>query len=115
VEKARATGEGCESVAMERIAKLRHPTYVYSRRAIEESLGELNSGRESSSLLCFAVKANGNLCILKLLARRGCGFDIVSGGELEHLRRIGVNCTVSFSGVGKTREEIREGCIIKSI
>lgn len=102
----------CESVAMERIARnFGTPTYVYSRRAIEESLLELNSGLGNlPHLLCFAVKANGNLSILKLLAQRGCGFDIVSGGELEHLRRIGVNCDrIVFSGVGKTREEIREG------
>ena len=60
--------------------------------------------------LCFAMKANGNLSILKLLAELGCGFDIVSGGELEQLRRIGVRGDrIVFSGVGKTREEIRAG------
>jgi diaminopimelate decarboxylase len=66
-------------------------------------------------LLCFAVKANGNLSILKLLARRGSGFDIVSGGELDHLGRIGVRGErIVFSGVGKTREEIREALQYKS-
>ena len=60
--------------------------------------------------LCFAMKANGNLSILKLLADLGSGFDIVSGGELEQLRRIGVRGDrIVFSGVGKTREEIRAG------
>jgi diaminopimelate decarboxylase len=61
-------------------------------------------------LVCFAVKANGNLSILNLLAKRGSGFDIVSGGELEHLGHIGVpGNRIVFSGVGKTREEIRAG------
>jgi len=66
-------------------------------------------------LLCFAVKANGNLSILKLLAKRGSGFDIVSGGELDHLGRIGVRGErIVFSGVGKRREEIREALRYKS-
>jgi diaminopimelate decarboxylase len=58
--------------------------------------------------LCFAVKSNGNLSILKLLADLGSGFDVVSGGELEHLAHLGVpGERIVFSGVGKTREEIR--------
>ena len=100
----------CEGVALTEIAKrFGTPTYVYSRRAIEKAYDELKSGLGSlPHLLCFAVKANGNLSILKLLAQRGSGFDIVSGGELEHLGRIGVRGErVVFSGVGKTREEIR--------
>jgi diaminopimelate decarboxylase len=104
----------CEEVSLEQIArKFGTPAYVYSRRAIETSLNELRSGLGNlSHLLCFAVKANGNLSILKLLAQRGCGFDIVSGGELDHLRRIGVvGERIVFSGVGKTREEIREGLL----
>ncbi len=102
----------CEGVALERIANdFGTPTYVYSRKAIETSLNELKVGLgKLPHLLCFAVKANGNLSILKLLAQRGCGFDIVSGGELEHLCRIDVEGDrIVFSGVGKTREEIREG------
>ncbi len=85
-------------------------------RAIESALDELKSGLGAlPHLLCFAVKANGNLSILKLLAQRGCGFDIVSGGELDHLRRIGVaGERIVFSGVGKTREEIREGLHYKA-
>jgi diaminopimelate decarboxylase len=59
--------------------------------------------------ICYAVKANSNLSILRLLARAGSSFDIVSGGELDRLRRIGVSGRrIVFSGVGKTREEIRE-------
>src|SRR6267143_1251767 len=59
--------------------------------------------------LCFAVKSNGNLSILDHLAKLGSGFDIVSGGELQHLQRIGVRGErIVFSGVGKDRYEIRE-------
>ncbi len=59
--------------------------------------------------ICYAVKANSNLGILRVFAALGSGFDIVSGGELYRLRRIGVpGNRIVFSGVGKTREEIRE-------
>jgi diaminopimelate decarboxylase len=104
----------CEDVALAKIAeKFGTPTYVYSQSAIEDAYDELKSGlRRVPHLLCFAVKANGNLSILKLLARRGSGFDIVSGGELDHLRRIGVRGDrIVFSGVGKTREEIRQALL----
>ncbi len=78
--KSGATKEvRCEGVALSEIAKrYGTPVYVYSRAAIEESLDELQSGLGNlPHLLCFAVKANGNLSILKLLAQHGCGFDIV--------------------------------------
>lgn len=107
----------CEDVELTEIAKrFGTPTYVYSRRAIEDAFDELDSGLgRTPHLLCFAVKANGNLSILKLLAQRGSGFDIVSGGELDHLGRIGVRGErIVFSGVGKTREEIREALQYKS-
>jgi diaminopimelate decarboxylase len=105
-------GQGvfCEGVALEEIAsRFGTPAYVYSQRAIEDAFDELNSGlRRVSHLLCFAVKANGNLSILKLLEKRGSGFDIVSGGELEYLGHIGVpGDRIVFSGVGKSRAEIR--------
>ncbi len=107
----------CESVALEEIAaRFGTPAYVYSQRAIENAFDELQSGlRNLPHLLCFAVKSNGNLSILNLLAKRGSGFDIVSGGELEHLGRIGVpGNRVVFSGVGKTREEIRAALAYKA-
>jgi diaminopimelate decarboxylase len=107
----------CEGAALAEIAeRFGTPTYVYSRQAIEEAYDELKSGLgRLPHLLCFAVKANGNLSILKLLAQRGSGFDIVSGGELEQLGRIGVRGErIVFSGVGKTREEIREALRYKS-
>lgn len=108
----------CEGVALQQIAsRFGTPAYVYSQRAIENAFDELKSGLPGlPHLLCFAVKANGNLSILKLLAKRGSGFDIVSGGELDHLGRIAVpGNRVVFSGVGKTREEIRAALRYKAI
>jgi diaminopimelate decarboxylase len=102
----------CEGVALGEIAeKYGTPTYVYSRAAMEEAVDELKEGLGGAPhLICFAAKANGNLSLLKLLAERGCGFDLVSGGELESMARIGVpGGRIVFSGVGKTREEIRAG------
>jgi diaminopimelate decarboxylase len=100
----------CEGMPLAQIAqRYGTPSYVYSRRAIEDAFDELKAGLGClPHLLCFAVKANGNLTLLKLLAQRGSGFDIVSGGELDHLGRIGVRGErIVFSGVGKAREEIR--------
>jgi diaminopimelate decarboxylase len=100
----------CEDLSLQAIAsRFNTPTYVYSRRAIVDAFGELERGLSAlPHTLCFAVKANGNLSILNLLAQLGCGFDIVSGGELDHLGRIGVpGNRIVFSGVGKSREEIR--------
>ncbi len=115
--RARGREVYCEDIPLTEIARrFGTPLYVYSRTAMEESLKELKSGLgDLPHKICFAVKANGNLSILKLLAQQGCGFDIVSGGELEHLGRIGVpGERVVFSGVGKTREEIREALRYKS-
>jgi diaminopimelate decarboxylase len=100
----------CESLPLQEIAnRFGTPTYVYSRGAIVDAFDELEHGLSAvPHRICFAVKSNGNLSILKLLARRGCGFDIVSAGELDHLGRIRVpGNRIVFSGVGKTREEIR--------
>jgi diaminopimelate decarboxylase len=86
------------------------PAYVYSRASIEAAYRGLD--RAFGSLphtLCYAMKANSNLSVLRVLARLGSSFDIVSGGELDRLGRIGVpGDRIVFSGVGKTREEIRE-------
>jgi diaminopimelate decarboxylase len=100
----------CEGISLREIARrFGTPAYVYSSRAITDAFSELDGGLSSvPHTLCFAVKANGNLSLLKLLAMRGCGFDIVSGGELDHLGRIRVpGDRIVFSGIGKTREEIR--------
>ncbi len=101
----------CENVPLERVAeRAGTPAYLYSRASIRTAYARLD--RSLSALphtLCYAVKANSNLEILRLLARLGSSFDIVSGGELYRLQRIGVpGRRIVFSGVGKTREEIRE-------
>src|SRR5260370_39621853 len=101
----------CERISLSEIAeKTGTPTYVYSQAAIGGAYNELVSGLGAlPHTLCFAVKSNGNLAILKYLAGLGSGFDIVSGGELQFLQRIGVaGKRIVFSGVGKTREAIRE-------
>jgi diaminopimelate decarboxylase len=111
--KRSASGEGvvCERVPLDSVAqKFGTPAYVYSRAAIDAAYQEIHRGLGVlAHTLCFAVKSNGNLSILKHLAKLGSGFDIVSGGELHHLQRIGVRGErIVFSGVGKDRHEIRE-------
>jgi diaminopimelate decarboxylase len=101
----------CEDVPLVDVAeKIRTPTYLYSRAAIDEAHRELHRGLgRLPHTLCFAVKSNGSLAILKHVARLGNGFDIVSGGELRLLQQAGVRGDrIVFSGVGKTREEMRE-------
>ncbi|MGD0428889.1 MAG: diaminopimelate decarboxylase [Candidatus Acidiferrales bacterium] len=101
----------CENVPLSRIAaKCGTPVYVYSSASILEAYRRFTSAfRSIPHSICYAVKANSNLSILKLLARAGSSFDIVSGGELHRLRHIGVpGRRVVFSGVGKSKEEIRE-------
>ena len=100
-----------EGVALARVAaECGTPTYLYSSAAIAGAYRELDRGLAGvPHTLCFAVKANGNLALLRMLARLGSGFDAVSGGEIELLRRAGVpGNRIVFSGVGKTREEMRE-------
>jgi diaminopimelate decarboxylase len=85
------------------------PTYVYSKAALLENFSayaDACKGRDA--LVCYAMKANSNLAILDLLARHGAGFDLVSGGELQRVIAAGGDpkkCL--FSGVGKTRDEMR--------
>ena len=101
----------CEGVSLaDAAAKFETPAYVYSSAAITDAFHELDRGLTGvPHTLCFAMKANGNLSILKHLAKLGSGFDIVSSGELEHLRRIGARGDrIVYSGVGKTREEIQD-------
>jgi diaminopimelate decarboxylase len=84
------------------------PLYVYSRRAIERAFDRYAVAlRGRASLVCYAMKANSNLAILDILARRGAGFDIVSGGELERVVAAGGDPGKTvFSGVGKSEAEI---------
>lgn len=100
-----------EDVALAEIAEqYGTPAYLYSRAAIESAWQALDKAFASREhLICYAVKANSNLAVLKLLADLGSGFDIVSGGELARVLAAGADANkVVFSGVGKTVAEIRQ-------
>jgi diaminopimelate decarboxylase len=100
-----------EGVALTDIAeRFGTPTWVYSRSAIESAWNEFAQATQGRrALVCFAIKANSNLAILDLLARHGAGFDIVSGGELARVLAAGGDPSkIVFSGVGKSREEMRQ-------
>ena len=99
-----------EGVALSELARQHGtPLFVYSSAAILAALAAYQrglAGREA--LICYAMKANSSLAILKLLADAGCGFDIVSAGELERALAAGATPSkIVFSGVGKTRAEMR--------
>jgi len=99
-----------EGVALSAVAqRFGTPTYVYSRAHIEAQYNAYADALQGTpSLVCFAVKANSNLAVLNVLARLGAGFDIVSGGELERVLAAGGRADrVVFSGVGKTRADMR--------
>ncbi len=99
----------CEGVDLTEVAgRAGTPCYVYSAGALRRAYRVFEEGLAGAPhLVCFAVKANGNLAVLRLLAEAGAGFDIVSGGELFRVLRAGADPSkVVFSGVGKTREEI---------
>lgn len=99
-----------EGVALSAIAaRFGTPTYVYSRAHIEAQYRAYDDALAGAPhLVCFAVKANSNLGVLNLLARLGAGFDIVSRGELERVLAAGGDPhKVVFSGVGKSREDMR--------
>nr|WP_315493088.1 diaminopimelate decarboxylase [uncultured Pseudomonas sp.] len=99
-----------EGVALSAIAeRFGTPTYVYSRAHIEAQYRTFADALEGTpSLVCYAVKANSNLGVLNVLARLGAGFDIVSRGELERVLAAGGKADkIVFSGVGKTREDMR--------
>src|SRR6266567_4588709 len=99
----------CEDVDLARVAqKFGTPTYVYSAGTILDHYTRLDAALAPiNHLICYALKANSNRAILKLLAGEGAGFDIVSGGELYRvLAAGGDSATCTFAGVGKSREEI---------
>lgn len=87
------------------------PLYVYSRRAMLAALAPYQKALQGRPhLVCFAVKSNSNLAVLQTFAQAGCGFDIVSGGELERVLAAGGDAgKVVFSGVGKSRREMKQG------
>ena len=102
----------CEGVDLSAIEE-KHgtPSYVYSKKTIEENAkAYVNSFTNTRNLACFAVKSLSNLSILKIIKNAGCGFDIVSGGELHRVLSIGAEPKkIIFSGVGKTKNEIQQG------
>ncbi len=101
----------CELVPLNRLGnQYGTPLYVYSATAIKERYGLFDSAfRGLPHTLCYSVKANSNLSILRMLARLGAGFDIVSGGELERVRAADKRAVkkIVFSGVGKTVAELK--------
>ena len=104
-----------EQTALDRIAaEFGTPTYVYSRASLTEnflayaSACQMHGRGQQGALVCYSVKSNSNLAVLNLLSKLGSGFDIVSGGELERVIAAGGDAKkVIFSGVGKSRDEMR--------
>ena len=100
----------CDHVPLTKLAaRYGTPLYIYSATAIRKRLASFeNAFREVPHSICYSVKANSNLSILRLLARQGCAFDVVSGGELERVLAADRHAAkkVVFSGVGKSRDEM---------
>jgi diaminopimelate decarboxylase len=124
---ARATELCCEAVSLERLAR-RHgtPLYVYSTAMIRARLNAFaHAFQRIPHTLCYSVKANSTVAILRLVAGEGVGFDVVSGGELQRVLRVNrkaagrVASKVVFSGVGKTEAEmelaLRSGILLFNI
>jgi len=117
----------CDGVSLQKLAKkFGTPLYVYSAAQMVERAGMFAQHfADVQHTVCYAVKANSALGVLKLLAAQGCGFDIVSGGELERViraagdKRAEVCGRVVFSGVGKQPAEIdlalREGILLFNV
>src|SRR5271170_1479857 len=99
----------CEGVEVESLAqKFGTPLYVYSQRTLTDHFQKLDSALAPlDHLICFAMKANSNLSVLRTIANLGGGFDIVSGGELRRAIAAGGDSRKCvFAGVGKTEAEI---------
>ncbi|MBZ5573163.1 MAG: diaminopimelate decarboxylase [Acidobacteriia bacterium] len=101
----------CEAVSLETLAeRFGTPLYVYSANIIRERTRTFDAAfSKAPHTVCYSVKANSNLGILRLLAGMKCGFDVVSGGELERVLRVDRKLArrVVFSGVGKTPDEMQ--------
>jgi diaminopimelate decarboxylase len=101
----------CEAVALEGLADaVGTPTYVYSKAALLDSYAAYDRAFAGiDHVICYAVKANSNLGVLSVLAKAGAGADIVSVGEMHRALRAGIpGRKIIFSGVGKTRDEMRD-------
>jgi diaminopimelate decarboxylase len=113
----------CEKVSLEDLAsRYGTPLYVYSAAMIRERMRSFaRAFRSIPHTICYSVKANSTLGVLRLLAHEGAGFDVVSGGELERVLRISSKSAsqVVFSGVGKTAAEmelaLRSGIMLFNI
>jgi diaminopimelate decarboxylase len=101
----------CESVPLTKLADaVGTPAYVYSKAALLDSYAAYDHAfKDVPHLVCYSIKANSNLAVISTLAKAGAGADIVSGGELHRALRAGVPPKkIIFSGVGKTRDEMRD-------
>lgn len=100
----------CELIPLPKLAEsFGTPLYVYSAGTIRQRVGAFEKAfHKVDHVICYSVKANSNLSILRLLGNLGCGFDVVSGGELERVLKINRRAAkkVVFSGVGKTVAEM---------
>jgi len=101
----------CEKVPVRKIIKkLGTPAFIYSYKSFTEHLAKLQKAfRSAKPLICYSVKANSNLAVLRALVKKGAGLDIVSGGELFRAKK--AKCQgrkIVYAGVGKTEAEIRE-------
>jgi diaminopimelate decarboxylase len=113
----------CEAVALERLAaRYGTPLYVYSAAMIRARAGAFERAfRSIPHTLCYSVKANSALAILRLMSREGAGFDVVSGGELQRVLRVSRKSAskIVFSGVGKTTAEmelaLRSGILLFNV
>jgi diaminopimelate decarboxylase len=101
-----------EEVALKDVAeKYGTPSFIYSKATLERhAKAYINSFKSMDGLVCFSVKALSNISILKTLKNSGCGFDIVSGGELHRALLAGADPKkIIFSGVGKSKAEMAAG------
>jgi diaminopimelate decarboxylase len=101
-----------EDVALKNVAeKYGTPAFIYSKATLERHANAyINSFKTMDGLVCFSVKALSNISILKTLKNSGCGFDIVSGGELHRALLAGADPKkIIFSGVGKSKDEMAAG------
>ncbi len=101
----------CENVKISTIAKkVGTPCYIYSHHTLVDHFTKIQRAfKKVNPIICFAMKSNDNLGVLKTLANQGAGFDIVSIGELKKVRKVGADPKkIVFASVGKTEEEITE-------
>ncbi|MEO6154521.1 MAG: diaminopimelate decarboxylase, partial [Thermomonas sp.] len=111
-QEAAVALETCEGVDLTVLARREGtPLYVYSTDAIRSRLKALQAAlQDMDAGICYAVKANSNGAVLRMLGEMGAGADIVSGGELQRALRAGIPADrIVFSGVGKSADEIEQG------